>query len=162
MSSKRIKLRLSTQSAKDAIAEIEAYRDSIKRAVNELGQELVSEGVFTAKTWIIAYDAVESGQLLNSIEGVFDEGTGKGFIRTNSGHAAFVEYGTGVIGEESKAISPDRPEGWEYDVNEHGHYGWYYANGRWTKGMPPRPFMWNTFKDLCDKADALVRLKLHG
>ena len=41
--------------------------------------------------------------------------------------------------------------GWKYDVNEHGESGWfYYRDGEWhwTKGMPSRPFMYETDLEL--------------
>lgn len=158
----RIKVRLNPESVQKAIDQLTDYKYHIKKVANQLGQALVEDGVFIAKTWIIAYDAVETGSLLNSIEGFFDASTGRGFIKANSEHAAFVEYGTGVVGKEAQASSPDKPSGWEYDVNGHGHDGWYYANGRWTKGMPPRPFMWQTWNELCERAhDEAMRYK-HG
>lgn len=155
----RIEIRLNPESVGEAITRITEIRNKVKRMASELGQALVEDGVFIAKTWIIAYDAVETGELLNSIEGFFDASTGRGFIRASSDHAAFVEYGTGIRGYENKQNSPDRPAGWEYDKNHHGHSGWFYANGRWTKGMPPRPFMWQTWNELCNKAHDFVRVK---
>ena len=128
-------------------------------------QALVDEGVMTVKTWIIAYDAVETGSLLNSIEGIFDATTGRGFIKANSDHAAFVEFGTGVMGQTHAASSPDKPEGWLYDVNKHEHDGWYYYDHgvkRWTKGREPRPFMWQAFNELCSKAHDIARMKYNG
>ena len=157
--SRRIAIRLNPDSVQEAINSIAEVKERVKRMASELGQALVDDGVMTAKTWIIAYGAYETGELLNSIEGFFDVTTGRGFIKAGSDHAAFVEYGTGVVGLESQAASPDRPSDWEYDKNGHGHYGWFYANGRWTKGMPPRPFMWQTWNELCNKAHEMVKVK---
>lgn len=160
---KRIQVQLTKDSINSAIKEITDYKHELLRKVGELGETLVSEGIFSVKTWIIAYDAVETGNLLDSIEGVFNTTTGKGFIRTNSDHAAYVEYGTGVRGAEASGTSPDKPSDWDYDINNHGHDGWYYYDHgwrRWTKGMPPRPFMWQAAQELADKASELVKVKL--
>lgn len=159
---RRITISLDSDSVQEAINQIREIQNDVKRIANELAQELVNDGVFIAKTWIIAYDAVETGDLLNSIEGFFDPSTGRGFIKANSDHAAFVEYGTGIVGEMHSSESPDRPEGWTYDVNHHGHLGWYYYRGRWTKGMPPRPFMWHTWNELCEKAHNELRVRFNG
>ena len=163
---RRIKCNLTVDSVNQAINELKDYRKHVRELAMELGQELVEQGVHEAKTWIIAMGAFETGSLLDSIEGFFDPWSGKGFIKTDCNHAAYVEYGTGVRGEEEKpyGVDPNMPEGWEYDKNNHGHYGWYYGkdNRRWTKGMPPRPFMYKTFLELCDRASEQLRAKYNG
>lgn len=152
--SKRIKIRLTSESIDKAIAEVKAYRDHIVEATQRLGQALVDEGVEIARMKITAMDAIETGELLGSIEGFFD---GKhGYIKTDSRHAAFVEYGTGIVGATNSSIEP-KPSGWQHDANNHGDLGWFYQNGRWTKGMPPRPFMWETWLELCNTANERLR-----
>lgn len=159
---RRIQVKLTKDSINNAIRELADYKAEIKRKTSELTEALASEGVFIAKTWIIAYGAYETGDLMNSIEGIFDASTGRGFIKATSDHAAYVEYGTGVVGLEHQGESPDRPAGWDYDTNEHGHDGWYYYTSgykRWTKGMPPRPFMYQTFIELSQKAHEIAKVK---
>lgn len=157
---KHISIRLNPQSVDQAIAEIQSYREEILRKARELGETLVQTGVSYAKMKLLAYGAYESGELLGSIEGFYDPFTGKGFIRAGN-HAAFVEYGTGIVGATNASHEP-KPYGWQHDVHNHGDYGWFYENGRWTKGMPPRPFMWDTWQMLCEDAREMMRIKFNG
>lgn len=167
---KRIKIRLTAESIDQAIADITEYKEDILRITRELAEELIADGVNVARMKITNYDAIETGALLGSVEGFFDATTGKGFIKVGTDHAAFVEYGTGVIGEnpwrseKPYSTAEPKPSGWNYDVNDHGDAGWVYGNGhrRWTKGQPPRPFMWETFNELCDKASMMVRTRYNG
>lgn len=74
-------------------------------------------------------------------------------IEVSGEHALYVEFGTGIIGKENPHPSKDGFGGEyalsDYDSNGYGHAGWYYtdADGKrhWTKGMPARPFMYNTY-----------------
>lgn len=143
-------MKLTPESVDKAIAEIKAYRDHIVEAAQKLGQALVDDGVEIARMKITAMDAIETGELLGSIEGFFDGR--RGYIKTDSNHAAYVEYGTGIVGATNSSIEP-KPYGWQHDANNHGDLGWIYQNGRWTKGMPPRPFMWETWLELCNLAN---------
>lgn len=67
-------------------------------------------------------------------------------IMVQGDYAMFVEYGTGIIGRDE---SHPKPDGWAYDVNEHGEAGWIYPKDDgtfgWTRGMPSRPFMYMTW-----------------
>lgn len=82
---------------------------------------------------------------------------GDGGSATN--YAVFVEFGTGVMGEESPHPKAGE-EGWEYDVGGHGDSGWWYPTVEgdpnptkkltkqgswvaWTAGMASRPFMYS-------------------
>lgn len=52
--------------------------------------------------------------------------------------AKLVEYGTGVIGERSKASQYAGEDNWAYDINNHGDRGWYYQKDGmiyWSRGM---------------------------
>lgn len=158
-----IKLRLTPESADEAIREVEAYRDEVVQIVRELGETLVKNGVEYAKAKIMAYDAVETGELLGSIDGFFDPVTGRGFIKTTNNHAAFVEFGTGIVGATNRSHEP-KPFEWQHDSHNHGDYGWVYGKDyrRWTKGMPPRPFMWDTWQMMCEDASEMMRSKFNG
>lgn len=78
-------------------------------------------------------------------------------IRVDSDQAIYVEYGTGIRGQQSPHPKPE----YEYDINGHGNKGWYapldelgsYPDNPyklpvrggeyfWTKGMPARPYMY--------------------
>ena len=94
-------------------------------------------------------NAYDSGELYNSIHA--EQKSGVGYVIADAAHAAFVCFGTGIVGKNNQhpniAIA-----GWKYDVNDHGELGWWYIgrDGRahWTKGMPSRPYMYNTAQQL--------------
>ena len=151
-------MNLSPESVDAVIAEINEYKNRMVNMVHQLGESLVAEGVNIARLKITQFDAIETGELLSSVEGVFDASIGKGFIRVGTDHAAFVEFGTGIIGQTTQSLALDKPADWQYDVNQHGWEGWVYDHGRWTRGMPPRPFMYGTFLELCDIANEKMRM----
>lgn len=103
------------------------------------------QGVEIAKMNVSDMNAYDSGELYNSIHG---ESNGNvGYVIADAAHAAFVCFGTGIMGANDPhpniAIA-----GWRYDVNGHGELGWWYigrdGKAHWTKGMPSRPYMYQT------------------
>lgn len=74
----------------------------------------------------------------------------KAIISADAGFAAYVEYGTGIVGKNSP--SPNASiKGIVYDRNNHGEKGWkYFKNGkfRWTRGQTSKPFMYETAQSL--------------
>lgn len=154
-----IKFALGTTEINRAIRELERYKKDFKRKWTALMDRLTEEGAEIARTKVIQLDAVMFGDLVNSIDGVYDPATGIGIIRAGAPHAVFVEFGTGVKGQNNP--HPE-PEGWKYDTNQHGEEGWWYwgewdSNWHWTQGMPSRPFMWETSKELPLLFDKLAR-----
>lgn len=94
-------------------------------------------------------DIYDTGELMRGIESQYK---GKiGFVVSTATHSIFCEFGTGIVGAQNP-----HPEvaiaGWRYDVNEHGQLGWWYigrdGKSHWTKGMPSRPYMYETAKML--------------
>ena len=85
--------------------------------------------------------------------GEYTEDSGNGLtvwqhhiVYTDCPWAKYVEFGTGITGSQNPHQNAS-VSGWKYDVNEHGESGWfYYRDGEWhwTKGMPSRPFMYET------------------
>lgn len=140
-----------------AVKAVEAFQKDLVEGLHGLCETLLDEGVNVAKMQIMEMPAVDTGELLNSIErGAFDRRSGFGIIKATAYYAIFVEYGTGVIGATNP--HPEAGEaGWDYDVNEHGEKGWIYYGWdfrkHWTKGMPSRPFMYNTMMTLKDMAE---------
>ena len=113
-------------------------------------------GVETAKMKVRQYNAVYTGELLNSInyeQGAVIQSGATWIVYTGCDWAKFVEFGTGIVGKQNP--HPDTGIiGWKYDVNDHGEAGWfYYLDGKWhwTKGMPSRPFMYETSIELAEK-----------
>lgn len=159
---KRIRVGLSVSEFKKAAEEVEKYKKEIIRKTKRLAERLAEEGVDIAKMKIAEYPAVDTGELLNSMKAepgdVVQYGS-KWIIFTDCPHAAYVEFGTGIVGERDP--HPDTSlVGWRYDIKEHGEAGWhYYKNGEWhwTKGMQPRPFMYETGMDLKMKVSKIAK-----
>lgn len=144
MTVRKISFELNAASIDRAIREVEQYRTDLQNACQELAARLTAEGVQIAKMYVMSYPAIDTGELLNSINGVYDASSHVGIVKADAVYAIYVEYGTGVRGGENP-----HPLG-------NGKYrstGWYYYNGRenkvkWTLGMPSRPFMYDTFREL--------------
>ena len=125
--------------------ELEDYQKKVEGLGPGIVKAATEEGVEEAKNQALYMNAYDSGELVNGILGeVQDE---KGRVMSTAPHSIFVEFGTGIRGKQSPyPVNP--PIGWQYDVNEHGEAGWWYTGDdgkkHWTKGMPSRPFMYNT------------------
>ena len=139
---------LSSKSLNDLLKQVGKYREKISGAPEKLVHTLTEQGVSIAKLNASYMNIYDSGELMNGIDSRYDGNTGK--IVSEASHSAFCEFGTGVVGKGSQ--HPDPPPGWVYDVNEHGEDGWWYYNDqgekRWTKGMPSRPYMYDTARML--------------
>lgn len=157
---KRITVKLSANGVREAIRELTEYRAALEARAQELVRQLSEQGAAIAL--VEASSIHMTGQLQS---GIHSECSGNvGFVKCSCGYAAFVEFGTGVKG--SRNPHPDTAIlGWSYDVNGHGELGWWYPSGdgdtnptrrqmkdgtfiAWTKGMPSRPFMFNTAQQL--------------
>ena len=133
-----------------AIKEVEQFKQEFLRKCDQLIEVLTETGVEVAKVQVAQLDAVYTGELLNSIEGYYSPTYNVGIIKAGAYYAAYVEFGTGVVGSQSPHPVP---QSWQYDVNNHGNKGWVYYDDysgefRWTKGFKSRPFMYNTAREL--------------
>lgn len=158
----QIKCTLSIKSIDKAIKEIEAYKREVISKTKKLAERLAREGVFIAKAKIAEKNAVYTAELLNSMEiraGDVIQNGAQYKVYTGCPWAAYVEFGTGVVGKSNP--HPDVSiVGWRYDVNEHGEHGWhYYKDGawHWTKGMPSRPFMYETATELSMRVSEIAK-----
>lgn len=123
--------------------------EDYQKKVENLGPGIVEVatelGVEEAKNQALFMNAYDSGELVNKIIGRVDDDTGH--IMSTAPHGKFVEFGTGLRGKQSP-YPINTPIGWRYDVNDHGEAGWWYEGDdgkwHWTKGMPSRPFMYDT------------------
>lgn len=146
---------LSAKSFRKLARDIREYRKSLSDKCEEFAYRMAEEGVAIAQMKILGFDAVMTGELLDSMNLEAGDIVSNGatyYIYTDCDWAAFVEFGTGIVGIENP-----HPEtglaNWKYDVNDHGDAGWWYFNDgewHWTKGMPSRPFMYETGKELRD------------
>lgn len=113
-----------------------------------------------------AFCPVDTGELVESIrhDVSVDGDEIIGEISTDCKHAAFVEFGTGVVGGASDADTARRASqvGWQYDVNHHGPDGWVYPtkDGGFahTAGQAPQPYM---YPAMLNNEDLIVE-KLKG
>lgn len=133
-----------------AIREVEAYKRRFLAKCENLVKELAAQGAEIARVQVAQLDAIYTGDLQNSIGDYFSPKTGVGIIRADAYYAIYVEFGTGVVGSQSPHPAP---QGWQYDINNHGDEGWVYYDEkamkwRWTKGFKSRPFMYNTAREL--------------
>ena len=150
---KNIDIVLTPESIKNAIDEINRLNDDLSRALAMLAAKLMEQGVEVAKMEVAQMSAVYTGDLYENIFGFYNETTHTGviFVDESVKYAVYVEYGTGMVG----AWNP-HPQAGELGINygaNHGYEGWVYKNDRdgewyWTRGMPARPFMYNTMRDL--------------
>jgi len=160
---KKITIRLSEESINAAIKELNKYKSELSKKTNLLVQKLVEAGVEIAKQEVLALGAFDSGELHDSLDGMMYTDGARGIVFTDCGHASFVEFGTGIVGENNP--HPTMP--WEYDINEHGEKGWVYYDEkqgrfRWTKGMPSRPYMYNTARQLEERVGEIAREVFNG
>lgn len=159
----KVNFGLSSREIGQAIRQIEEYKKDLEIKCRLLAERLASDGVFICRTKIAEHNAVYSGELLQSIEIEYQGSTMTGarfVIKTGVPYAAFVEFGTGIVGSNN----PHPLAGitsWKYDVNEHGEKGWIYTDenrvSHWTKGMQSRPFMWETANELRLKINDVAR-----
>ena len=160
MGRKTISFSLSEKSINSAIQQLEEYRKDFLRKCNELIRQLTEAGEEFAKLEVLRLGAFDTGELADNIHGFFDPDVGVGFIRAECWYAVYVEYGTGVVGKRGPEHPAAVAHGWVYDVNNHGDSGWVYYNEREgrvmrTKGQESSPFMYNTLRELQQKAHEL-------
>ena len=103
-----IKLELSQESVRNGIRELNTYAKQLEKKCNTLCQRLAEIGVEAA----VASVRVDTGNLQSSIH--FEHiGDGEFLVITDCEYAAFVEFGTGVVG--AGTYSGNLPPGWNYD-----------------------------------------------
>lgn len=164
-----IKGDLSVSGIKSIQKQIKDYQNNLISKLEVFTEKLASEGVQIARANIVNYDAVFTGELLSSLYREPKEHTQDTVvfvIKTDSQHAAFVEFGTGQNGMDTPYPYP-LPDGvsWNYATgktirqnSKTGRYYWFYPgkDGKWhyTEGLPARPFMYQTsnkLKDIVEK-----------
>ena len=145
---------LSDKSLQQLQRDIENYQKDLLNKAELFCRTLAKYGVNIAKTEILSMGAIDSGELVGSIKFKKGDVIADGctyYIYTDCEYAKFIEFGTGIVGEEYPHPQAN-DVGWNYDVNGHGDNGWWYmANDgqyHWTKGAPSKPFMHNTVVQL--------------
>jgi len=135
---------LDQTSIRKAIKVLENFEKSLKPAAEKLMEHFAEEGVNIARAELVMFDppAFYTGTLAESIDKRPGE-SGSWIVSAGNDecdYAMYVEYGTGM----GRGPSLHGVEGWVYHNDRDG--GFY-----WTRGMDPRPFMYNTLIDLEEK-----------
>lgn len=158
--SKTIQVQLDPKSVADAITEIQEYQKEVESKSKLLVQRLTDLGAKIARVKIVEMGAYYSGELLSGVGGYFSPILNAGFVRVTNDHAAFVEFGTGVIGRAKPHKNGEylAKAAWGYATGpkifttQDGRVGWIYPTDdggfRFTEGMESRPFMYQTALDL--------------
>ena len=117
--------------------EVKAYQKKVEKAADDLVRRLTEQGVSLAQLNASYMDIYDTGELMRGIESQYK---GKiGFVVSTATHSIFCEFGTGIVGAQNP-----HPEvaiaGWRYIGRD--------GKSHWTKGMPSRPYMYETAKML--------------
>ena len=157
---KTISVKLDPQSVADAIKELEEYKKEVERRSKLLVQTLTVLGVEIVRVKIVGMGVYYSGELLSGVDGYFSPILNAGFVKVSSDHVAFVEFGTGVVGQASPHTNGEylSKAAWSYAsgakifTTKDGRVGWIYPTDdggfRFTEGMQSRPFMYETALEL--------------
>lgn len=155
---------LDPNSIDDAIKQLEDYQKSIDEKMEQLVRLLTTLGLEKARDLV----PIDTGVAQASIIGYVDEAEGVGIIRAG-GYCKYIEFGTGVRGQNSQHPSKEYLAimRWAYNsgatifTTKDGREGWYYPadDGTWkfTEGMPSRPFMYETAQYLKKEANRLAK-----
>ena len=153
---KNIEVRLDPKSIEAAIKEINEYRKEVEQKARLLVQRLTDYGAEIARIKIVDLGAVYSGELFSGVDGYFSPLLNAGYVKVTSDHVAFVEFGTGVVGQQSPHTNGEylSKAAWGYATGQKifttkdGKTGWIYPTDdggfRFTEGMKSRPFMYQT------------------
>ena len=143
-----------------AIRRLNEYQKEVETKTIELAQRLTDLGAEIVRIKIVEMGAYYSGELLSGVSGYFSPTLNAGFIRVTSDHVAFVEFGTGVVGQANPHKNGEylAKASWGYATGskifttKDGKTGWIYPTDdggfRFTEGMPSRPFMYETAQEL--------------
>jgi hypothetical protein len=150
----------SKQSINMAIRRLNEYKKEVETKATELAQRLTDLGADIVRMKIVEMGAYNSGELLSGVDGYFSPSLNAGFVRVTSDHVAFVEFGTGVVGQSNPHKNGEYLSlaSWGYATGskifttKDGRVGWVYPTDdgglRFTEGMPSRPFMYETALEL--------------
>ena len=155
-----IQVRLDPRSIEAAILEINQYKKDVENNARQLVQRLVDLGANVARVKIVEMGAFYSGELLSGVGGYYSPSLNAGWVRISNDHAAFVEFGTGVVGMNNPHKNGEylSKASWAYATGrtifttKDGRIGWFYPTDdggyRFTEGMKSRPFMYETALEL--------------
>ena len=156
-----IKVDLNKQGGlENAIKELENYKKKLESNTRLLVQRLTDYGAEIVRVKIVNMGAYYSGELLSGVDGYYSPSLNAGFVRVTNDHVAFVEFGTGVVGQTNPHKNGEylSKAAWSYAsgakifTTQDGRVGWIYPTDdggfRFTEGMESRPFMYETALEL--------------
>ena len=165
-----IKINLNEQgSIGKALRKVRAYRKRVETNTRLLVQRLTDYGAEIVRIKIVEMGAYYSGELLSGVDGYYSPSLNAGFVKVTSDHVAFVEFGTGVKGQNSPHKNGEylSKASWAYAsgakifTTQDGRVGWIYPTDdggfRFTEGMQSRPFMYETALELQRKFPQLAK-----
>ena len=147
-------------SIKNAIKDLKKYRKNLEKNTRLLVQKLTDLGAKVVRVKIVSMGAYYSGELLSGAMGYYSPTLNAGFVKVASDHVAFVEFGTGVVGQNNSHQNGEylAKASWSYAsgtkifTTKDGKVGWIYPTDdggfRFTEGMKSRPFMYETALEL--------------
>ena len=147
-------------SLENGIKELKAYKQRIQERTSLLVQKLTDYGAEIARIKIVNMGAFYSGELLSGVSGYYSPTLNAGFVKVANDHVAFVEFGTGVVGQNNSHKNGEylSKAAWSYAsgtkifTTQDGRVGWIYPTDdggfRFTEGMASRPFMYETALEL--------------
>ena len=151
------------------IRKLETYKKRVENNTRLLVQRLTDYGAEIVRIKIVNMGAYYSGELFSGVNGYYSPSLNAGFVKVTSDHVAFVEFGTGVVGQNSPHKNGEYLSlaAWKYAsgtkifTTKNGRVGWIYPtdNGefRFTEGMVSRPFMYETALELENSFGKLAR-----
>ena len=143
-----------------ATRKLHAYKKRVQNKTSLLVQKLTDYGAEIVRIKIVNMGAYYSGELLSGVSGYYSPTLNAGLIRVTSDHVAFVEFGTGVKGQNNPHKNGEylSKAAWSYAsgakifTTQDGRVGWIYPTDdggfRFTEGMESRPFMYETALEL--------------
>ena len=151
------------------LRKLRAYKRRVEKNTRLLVQRLTDYGAEIARVKIVSMGAYYSGELLSGVDGYYSPSLNAGFVKVASDHVAFVEFGTGVIGQSNPHKNGEylAKASWAYAsgrkifTTQDGRVGWIYPTDdggfRFTEGMESRPFMYETALELQSKCEQMAK-----
>lgn len=162
------------QSILKAVEELDEYYQELECKCVKLVSKMADHGAEIARVIIQALP-YSTDDLASKIYAFYDEKEKCAFIKADSKHAVFVEFGTGLVGEgtytNSDYLAVAEKFGWQgYDVGGFGGREFYTKDGRrgwitvmnnghyyFTEGQEAKHFMDNAGRDLVENFEDYVR-----
>ena len=151
------------------VRDLRKYKKRVENRTKLLVQKLTDYGAEIARIKIVQMGAYYSGELLSGVSGYYSPTLNAGFVKVASDHVAFVEFGTGVVGQASPHKNGEylTKAAWSYAsgakifTTKDGRVGWIYPTDdggfRFTEGMASRPFMYETALEMERRCEQMAK-----